>query len=152
MNPGKCILLSFGFLVFQSFAADQALDLKGYWADRNNPDPYESFVHLQGDRGFKCVLDQKSSFRFQVIGDSITTPMNGKNALTWYPSSGDIEISGMEKGVAYRDRFETIDSATYFAKCGAEELHTTVRRSIPASRSTLKRVSPKRLLNLLGRH
>jgi hypothetical protein len=70
----------------------------GYWAWKNDPDPYERYIRIENDSGFYCVLDAKSSFRSQVIGDSITTPMNGKNAIFWFPGSGDIMISGEENG------------------------------------------------------
>lgn len=151
MNSIKLTWICLTFSLSQTLAETPAWNLEGYWAHRNNPDPYESYVRLQGDRGFLCVLDQKSSFRFQVIGDSITTPMNGMDALTWYPGSGDVEISGIEKGEPYRDRFEPIDSVTYFAKCRAEESLIPMTQIKQVKRSRTKMFPGRFWRDLLGR-
>jgi hypothetical protein len=94
----------------------------GYFADRKNGErEYDSYLRLQDSAGFRCVLDGKSSYRFKIIGDSITTPLNGMDRFTWYPGSGDVEISGEEKGVAYADRFGMVEAAEYPVQCIEEE-------------------------------
>lgn len=100
--------------------------VSGYWKWTQNAagDP-ERHVRVSGDSGFYCVLDGKSSFAFDIGPDSLTTPMNGKNGVAWMPGSGDLIISGSEKGEPYQDRFTHSDSATYWNKCRAEELGWT---------------------------
>lgn len=103
--------------VLPAFAAPS-----GYWTDRPGSDSdYEHHIRIAGDTGFYCVSDGKSSFRFRVIGESITTPMNGLNALVWYPASGDIEISGKEKGETYSTRYRALAAKDYPARCLEEE-------------------------------
>ena len=96
--------------------------VKGYWKWTENPaGDYERHIRISGDSGFYCVLDGKSSFAFDIGPDSLTTPMNGKNAVVWMPNSGDLVISGAEKGVPYTDRFSHSDSLAYWNKCRDEE-------------------------------
>lgn len=95
---------------------------QGYWAWRENPGTTDDrFMRITGDSGFYCFLDEKSSFAFAIANDSITTPMNGKNAIAWAPGSGDIIITGNEKGESYSERFQPFDSTTYWAKCADQE-------------------------------
>jgi hypothetical protein len=94
----------------------------GYWAWTENPDDeYERYIRVTGDSGFYCFLDRKSSFPFAIVGDSITTPMNGMDAIRLFPESGDLQITGVEKGEDYVDLFHPSDAATYAGKCGEED-------------------------------
>lgn len=110
------------FLISASLEAfSQAVYIpKGYWKLQQAKD-HEEYVRIQGNSGFLCVLDDKSSFRFTIVGDSITTPWDRKDAIVWAPGSGDITISGEEKGEPYSTRYRMTDSATYYAKCREEE-------------------------------
>ncbi len=102
-------------------ASPNAYFVNGYWKIKSDQNSYEKLIRIKNDSGFYCILDNKSSFRFKVIGDSKTTPMNGKDLISWWPGSGDIGISGEEKGVPYHYRFSLIDSATYTSFCKEEE-------------------------------
>lgn len=97
----------------------------GYWTVRDTKD-YEEYVRIKGDSGFLCVLDNKSSTAFEIIGDSITTPWGRLDGIDWYPSSGDLVISGIEKGEAYSTRYQTSDSTTYANKCAEVESEFSV--------------------------
>lgn len=128
----------------------------GYWTDRPGSDgDYEHHIRIAGDTGFYCVSDGKSSFRFRVIGEAITTPMNGMNDLVWYPGSGDIEISGKEKGQSYSTRFRPLAAKDYPARCLDEEAAQvkadgplSTRR--PSARPTGK-TGPRAVRDWLGR-
>lgn len=122
----------------------------GYWTLRT-PGEYEEFIRIEGGGGFNCILDDKSSFRFTVIGDSITTPMNGKDAIVWFPGSGDIQISGEEKGEPYSTRYKLSDSATYAAKCRDEEARIPVSLAGRTSRPNPATIRPESARNVLGR-
>jgi hypothetical protein len=101
---------------------------QGYWASTENPDAFFArYLRITGDSGYSCHLDGKSGFAFAIVKDSITTPMNGMNAIQWMPNSGDIVITGSEKGVPYSDRFEPFDSAAYWGECAGQDkaLHPT---------------------------
>jgi hypothetical protein len=122
-------LLALFFMATAYFVQARESDYiaQGYWAWRENPGASEDrYVRITGDSGFYCFLDDKSSFAFAIAGDSITTPMNGKNAIAWAPGSGDIIITGEEKGEPYSDRFQPFDSTTYWAKCGDQEGNANV--------------------------
>ncbi|MEO7425866.1 MAG: hypothetical protein ABI036_11815 [Fibrobacteria bacterium] len=134
-----------------SFTDTGAFFVDGYWARKNDPDPYERYVRIENDSGFYCVLDDKSSFRFQVIGDSITTPMNGKNAIFWFPGSGDIMISGEEKGEAYNDRFGEIDSSTYYNNCRAEESASAPVEVLRPGKRKNGKIKLRPRINILGK-
>lgn len=109
----------------------------GFWEVREMKD-YETYVRIEGDSGFYCVLDDKSSFAFAIVGDSITTPWDRLDGIVWFPGSGDIVISGVEKGEAYSTRFKPASSALYAAKCAEVENEyrvTGVRSSNPLARN-----------------
>jgi hypothetical protein len=55
---------------------------QGYYQAMPGPDTVPKYVKIQGDSGFYCILDGKSSFRFKIIGDSMTTPMNGMDRIS----------------------------------------------------------------------
>jgi hypothetical protein len=107
-------------------AADRRSEFDGYWELQKTGDAYERFIRIQDGKGFNCVLDGKSSFPFEIIGDSMTTPLNGRDKLTWMPSSGDLVIQGEEKGTPYLNRFSVSDSSKYWSKCKAEEANAEV--------------------------
>ncbi len=108
------------FLSHAAFAQSMARD--GFWKGEDNPDSeYARFLKIKGDRGFLCTLDGKSSFAFRIIGDSITTPMNGMDHIQFFSGLPDVVISGEEKGEAYSDRFVPLVGETYPAICIEEE-------------------------------
>lgn len=110
-----CLFLSHAALA-QSLARD------GFWKGEDNPDSeYAHFLKIKGDRGFLCTLDGKSSFAFRIIGDSITTPMNGMDHIQFFSGLPDVVISGEEKGEAYSNRFIPLEGETYPAICEEEE-------------------------------
>jgi hypothetical protein len=112
-------------------AAESRYIAQGYWAWSENPDAiYARYLRITGDSGYYCFLDGKSGFAFAIVKDSITTPMNGMNAIQWMPNSGDIVITGSEKGVSYSDRFSPFDSVAYRGQCGNQDkaTHTTSLR------------------------
>jgi hypothetical protein len=48
-------------------ASAQSMAGDGFWKGKENPDSdYASFLKIEGDRGFYCVLDGKSSFAFRI--------------------------------------------------------------------------------------
>ncbi|MBW8888549.1 MAG: hypothetical protein JF616_12400 [Fibrobacteres bacterium] len=113
-----CILA----LAHSSRAASSGYIPRGYWAWTQNPDAdYARYLRITGDSGYYCSLDGKSGFAFAIVKDSITTPMNGMNAIQYMPNSGAIVITGSEKGVAYYDRFEVFDSTAYWGECGEQD-------------------------------
>ena len=80
-------------------ASAQSMAGNGFWKDKENPDSeYARFLRFEGDRGFLCALDGKSSFAFRIIGDSISTPMNGMDRIQFFSALPDVVISGEEKG------------------------------------------------------
>lgn len=92
--------------------------VQGYWKWSENPGAeFARYLRITGDSGYSCFLDGKSGFAFAIAKDSMTTPMNGKNGVVWMPGSGDIVITGMEKGVPYTERYHPGDSADYWAHC-----------------------------------
>ena len=122
---------------------------KGYWKLSQAKD-YEEYVRIQGNAGFLCVLDDKSSFRFTIVGDSITTPWDRKDAIVWAPGSGDLVISGEEKGEPYSTRYRMTDSATYYAKCREEEARIPVATQPRPARLTAP-AAPRTGRDALGR-
>ena len=93
-----------------------------FWQDKENPDAeYARFLKINGDRGFSCTLDGKSSYAFRIIGDSITTPMNGMDHIQFFSGLPDVVISGEEKGEPYSTRFIPLEGGTYPAVCLEEE-------------------------------
>jgi hypothetical protein len=102
------------------FAQSMARDR--FWKDKENPDSeYERFLKINGDRGFSCTLDGKSSYAFRIIGDSITTPMNGMDHIQFFSGLPDVVISGEEKGEPYSTRYIPLEGGTYPAVCLEEE-------------------------------
>ncbi|MDQ2999731.1 MAG: hypothetical protein M3Y08_00510 [Fibrobacterota bacterium] len=99
-----------------TFADSWAFEAEGYWID-NEVQDYERYIRIEKDSGFYCVLDGKSGFFFKVVGDSITTPMNGMNHIAFFPGSGDLQISGEEKGQAYLTRFNFLAPKNYPKQC-----------------------------------
>lgn len=143
-------------LIFSLSAFPAAAAPSGYWTDRpGSESDYEHHIRIAGDTGFYCVSDGKSSFRFRVIGESITTPMNGLNALVWYPGSGDIEISGKEKGESYSTRYRPLAAKDYPARCLEEEAAQIKEDGPLALRRPVARVPgktvPRAIRDWLGR-
>ena len=151
-------VLKYLFLVFVSIKGlnanptNQIID--GYWIGKKDPNQYETYLRIQNGSGFYCVLDDKNSFRFKLIGDSITTPMNGMNAIQYFPLSKDLQISGIEKGVTYTDIYGFTDSITYANKCRVEEAKIPVGVIVSKDKNQLyKRFLSKRIstVNILGK-
>lgn len=109
--------------LFSAHAASaQSLARDGFWKGQDNPDrEYARFLKIEGDKGFYCVLDGKSSFAFRIVGDSITTPLNGMDHIRFFSGLPDVVISGEEKGEAYSNRFVPLGAETYPAVCVEEE-------------------------------
>lgn len=102
-------------------SAFSAAPFEGYWKGSEEVDPiYRSYLKIEADSGYKCVLDGKSSFRFKVLGAFITTPMNGLNAIALTTPS-TLRISGEEKGTPYYSDFEKMVAASYPKFCVDEE-------------------------------
>jgi hypothetical protein len=122
-NGQKAAVLSAAFCLLAAQAASaQSMARDGFWKGKDNPDSeYARFLKIEGDRGFLCTLDGKSSFAFRIIGDSITTPMNGMDHIRFFSGLPDVVISGEEKGEAYSDRFIPLEGETYPAICIEEE-------------------------------
>jgi hypothetical protein len=126
---------------------------QGYFQAMPGADTVPKYVKIQGDSGFYCILDDKSSFRFKIIGDSMTTPMNGKDLITYAPGSGSLRISGEEKGEPYSTIFAPRSASQYPAACVEEE-----KELYGPGTSGLRRINPGkgiagpgRELDLLGR-
>ncbi len=114
LSASLCILSS----ALSAQASANRFIVEGYWKWSENPGAeFPRYLRITGDSGYSCFLDGKSGFAFAIAKDSMTTPMNGKNAVVWMPGSGDIVITGMEKGVPYTERFHPGDSADYWAHC-----------------------------------
>lgn len=94
---------------------------QGYFKAMASADPTLKYVKIQGDSGFYCILDDKSSFRFKIIGDSITTPLNGMDRITYAFGSGSLRISGEEKGEPYSTTFAPSSASQYPTACVEEE-------------------------------
>jgi hypothetical protein len=92
---------------------------QGFWSGLDDGD-YEVFLRVDGDGGYYCVMDNKSSFQFKVIGDSITTPMNGMDKIR-VTTDSILTISGVEKGIAYASHFGRIAANKYPEACNVEE-------------------------------
>ena len=122
-----CLSLSAG-----AHAAPQGYIPEGYWASYENLPDYEFFIRIESEqgkatKGVHCSLDGKSaSWSFIVAGDSIVHRSTYKEAITWYPGSGDLALSGVEKEVPYTLRYRSTDAKTYWAKCADEEKALTV--------------------------
>jgi hypothetical protein len=133
-------------------AATSGFVPNGYWGNSLNAgDLYDSYLHVQDGVGYYCFLDGKSSFGFKINGDSIGTPMNGNNAIRWYPNSGDIQIDGEEKGIGYSTRFKTVAVGKYPKSCVDEEaaLHSSAVR--PAGLESIRSGSDGTRVDALGR-
>lgn len=126
---------------------------QGYFQAMPGPDTVPKYLKIQGDSGFYCILDDKSSFRFKIIGDSMTTPMNGKDRIAYAPGSGTVQISGEEKGEPYFTYFAPRSAGQYPAACVEEEAElygpgtTGLMRTDPGKRVA----GPGRVFDLLGR-
>jgi len=135
-------------LVHSARADEDRYLAQGYWAWIQNPDAdYARYLRITGDSGYYCALDGKSGFAFAIVKDSITTPMNGMNAIQYMPNSGAIVITGSEKGVSYYDRFEPIDSTAYRGKGGDQDkaAHTSGIRENSGRRSTRSAAGASRI-------
>lgn len=151
--PGRINLNIIGVLLFSlvslhsAQASTSGYIAQGYWSWSQNPDAdYARYLRITADSGYYCSLDGKSGFAFAIVKDSITTPMNGMNAIQWMPNSGDIVITGSEKGVAYMDRFRPFDSTGYWRECRDQDKapHTTALRGIPGPRTAEKSTGPRK--------
>ena len=144
-------MMGLALIISNSLANPSGSIPDGYWRDASLDSEQERFIRIRDGKGFKCILDWKSSFRFTIIGDSMTTPMNGMDAIRWMPGSGDLVIMGEEKGEPYSERYTDVDSVIYAHKCGHEESRLTpsglrTERSDPHARAG----KPSRM-NALGR-
>jgi hypothetical protein len=135
-------------------AGTGALEAEGYWID-NDVEGYERYIRIEKDSGYYCVLDGKSGFTFKVVGDSITTPMNGMNHIAYFPGSGNLKISGEEKGETYSTLFHPLAPKDYPKECADLEKDYSVPTGItarPAPKATRHAGYRGRALrNLLGR-
>jgi hypothetical protein len=112
---------TFALLTLFAGASSAAGPFEGYWKETDVDDPvYQSYLKVEADSGYYCVLDGKSSFRFKIRGDSITTPMNGLDAIV-LTTSTTLRISGEEKGEEYRNDFARMASSGYPKYCVDEE-------------------------------
>ncbi|MEO6097870.1 MAG: hypothetical protein ABIW76_20310 [Fibrobacteria bacterium] len=120
--PVLSILFTIACQYASTAAFAQSLARDGFWKDGDNPErEYAHFLKIEGDKGFYCVLDDKSSFAFRIIGDSITTPMNGKDHIQFFSGRPDVVISGEEKGEAYSNVFVPLGGTPYPTVCVEEE-------------------------------
>lgn len=113
------ILLLAGSLATLAEAAD--FEGQGYFRAMVGPEDVPKYIRIQGDSGFYCILDEKSSFRFKIVGDSMTTPMNGMDRISYSPGSGSLNISGEEKGEPYHTIFAPSSAGQYPGACVDEE-------------------------------
>jgi hypothetical protein len=124
-GPRAATLASLICLIFLCAAtapSAQTMARDRFWQDKENPDAeYARFLKINGDRGFSCTLDGKSSYAFRIIGDSITTPMNGMDHIQFFSGLPDVVISGEEKGEPYSTRYIPLEGGTYPAVCLEEE-------------------------------
>jgi hypothetical protein len=137
---------------------------QGYWRKLDVEDPtYAGYLKVVADSGYYCIMDGKSSFRFKLKGDFITTPMNGLNAITLL-SASVLRISGEEKGEPYHSDWKKMEASEYPKACLEEEqawYGPTALRAGPAEaagpsfrRPAANRPSFERggaLLDILGR-
>lgn len=115
-------LICLNYLCAATAPSAQTMARDRFWQDKENPDAeYARFLKINGDRGFSCTLDGKSSYAFRIIGDSITTPMNGMDHIQFFSGLPDVVISGEEKGEPYSTRFIPLEGGTYPAVCLEEE-------------------------------
>ena len=122
IGPKAAALSAMVCLLACQATSAQSLARAGFWKSKENPDSeYARFLKIKGDRGFSCTLDGKSSYAFRIIGDSITTPMNGMDHIQFFSGLPDVVISGEEKGEAYSTRFIPLGGETYPAICIEEE-------------------------------
>ena len=142
---------------FPTLAEPGAFETEGYWID-DEVKGYERYIRIEKDSGYYCVLDGKSGFIFKVVGDSITTPMNGMNHIASFPGSGDLQISGEEKGQAYSTRFHFLAPKDYPEQCVdlEKEYSATVGMEAGEVRTMRKVLRPGREVgrtarNILGR-
>src|SRR5262245_50765284 len=71
----------------------------GYWKNTKADADYDSYMKIKDGKGFQCVMDQKSSFFFEVHGDKRTTPMNGRESIYFADTTkSHVVIEGQEKG------------------------------------------------------
>jgi hypothetical protein len=110
------VAFALSMTVSPACAGTGAFDAEGYWID-NDVEGYERYVRIENDSGYYCVLDGKSGFTFKVVGDSITTPMNGMNHILAFPGSGNLKISGEEKGEPYSTLFHPLAPKDYPKEC-----------------------------------
>lgn len=154
-------MLKTGMIVFTvsmatslAFAGTGALEAEGYWID-NEVEGYERYLRIEKDSGYYCILDGKSGFTFKVVGDSITTPMNGMNHIAYFPGSGNLKISGEEKGEPYWTLFHPLAPNKYPKECvdlEKEYSATTGITARPSRKPTRPAESRGRAArNLLGR-
>lgn len=126
---------------------------QGYFRAMVGPNEVQEYILIQGDSGFYCILDDKSSFRFKILGDSMTTPMNGMDGIGYAPGSGSLRIFGEEKGEPYFTIFAPSSADAYPAACVEEEREwygpgtSILRRTVPGKGLA----GPGRHLDLLGR-
>lgn len=90
-NGTLAALLGFALLILPSAHSAQAAESRyiaqGYWSWTENPTVFFArYLRIAGDSGYSCSLDGKSGFAFAIVKDSITTPMNGMNAIQWMPN------------------------------------------------------------------
>jgi hypothetical protein len=97
------------------------MDFQGYWKGTDQEIGYEKFLRIDGNRGFYCVMDGKSSFAFEMKDGSITTPFNGRDKIERTVDADHLRISGEEKGEPYFVDFEKMSPAEYPDGCREEE-------------------------------
>lgn len=110
---------AFAALAFALSAGAAPGPFEGYWRRVGDAD-YASYLKVVADSGYRCVMDGKSSHRFRIQGDSITTPMNGKDAIVLL-SPGNLRISGTEKGEDYHSDYARMEASAYPDACDEEE-------------------------------
>ena len=145
------MLLTIGSLAILAAGAD--FMGQGYFQSLSGTGADPKYLKIQGDSGFYCILDDKSSFRFRIIGDSMTTPMNGKNRIAYAPGSGSVQITGEEKGEPYFTVFAPRSAGQYPAACVQEEAKLYGPVSLGSRRIAPEagKAGPARKPDLLGR-
>lgn len=139
------MLLMSGFLATSAMGAD--FIGQGYFRAMGGPEDVPKYIRIQGDSGFYCILDDKSSFRFKILGDSMTTPMNGMDGISYAPGSGSLKISGEEKGEAYFTIFAPSSAGQYPAACVQVEAELYGTGTV-----ALMRIGPGKPMAAAGRY
>lgn len=129
-----------------SLAAGADFIGEGYFKAMAGSGDVQRYIKIEGDSGFYCIMDGKSGFRFKIIGDSMTTPMNGMDRISYAPGSGSLRVSGEEKGEPYFTIFAPSSAGQYPSACVEEE-----EILYGQGPSGLRRTTPEKRIARMGR-